>query len=339
LNSYQYIQSLFKAVLLQSKQIQGRLVLLPEGDELNFDNFERLVTEANKDVKFPTAAWAPPRSSGKFVAKYDEWEEYTMQMFFLNTTYYSANNQVAKRNPGTGVSDKPVIEEWENMKVAAVDFIRVLQLVLKGNNNTSVNMLDAVQISNKEKFIQPVSFVGTKRLSGVRLQFILRVFANCNIQDYIDGGIIVLPDLEDCSFDADLVVVRNEVITIIEEMGVQAGSMNYVIDGGGAAISIGVKGVIEWGFNAEILGWTILADVVGDIVVDVWRDSYGNFEPTVGDTIAGTEKPTLSAAKKNQNLTLASFNKTVTQGDIWAFNVDSVADVTKVTLAFRFNKQ
>jgi len=192
---------------------------MPEGDELNFDNFERLTTEANKEVKFPTAAWAPPRSSGKFVAKYDEWEEYTMQMFFLNTTYYAGNNTVAKRNKGTGVSDKPVIEEWENMKVAAVDFIRVMQLVLKGNNNTSVNMLDVVQISNKEKFIQPVSFVGTKRLSGVRLQFVLRVFANCNIQDYIDGGLIVLPPSDESSFDAELIIVRNEVLNIVQELG------------------------------------------------------------------------------------------------------------------------
>ena len=65
----------------------------------------------------------------------------------------------------------------------------------------------------------------------------------------------------------------------------------------------------------------------------------GNFEPTVVDTIAGSEKPTLINAKKNQDLNLTSFTTTVLQGDIWAFNVDSITDIKKVTIAFRFNKQ
>jgi hypothetical protein len=219
MNGYQYIQSLFRSILLQSKQIQGRLVLMPEGDELNYDDFKRVLSEVTTGSKFPCAAWKPPRSSGKFVAKYDEWEEYRMEMFFLNTTFYTGTNQIAKPNPGTRTSSKSVIEEWDEMKVAAVDFIRVLQLVLKGNNTDSVNMLDVIQLSSKEKFIDPISFTGTSRLSGVRLSFILKIFTNCNIQDYVDGGLIVLPDSDDSSFDADLVVVRNEVLTIVRELG------------------------------------------------------------------------------------------------------------------------
>jgi len=121
--------------------------------------------------------------------------------------------------------------------------------------------------------------------------------------------------------------------------GPSEGSLNFVIDGGSSVITTGLKGFIEWGFAATITGWTILADQVGDIVVDVWKDNYGNFAPTVDDTIAGSEKPTLFNTQKNQDLTLTSFSTTVLEGDIWAFNVDSASDVNKVTIAFRFNKQ
>jgi hypothetical protein len=103
------------------------------------------------------------------------------------------------------------------------------------------------------------------------------------------------------------------------------GSFNFVIDGGNSVITTGLKGFIEWGFAAQIMGWTIMADVVGSIVVDVWKDSYANFAPTVADSITGSEKPTLSSAQKNQDLSLTSFSTTVLKGDIWA-------------IAFRFNR-
>lgn len=117
------------------------------------------------------------------------------------------------------------------------------------------------------------------------------------------------------------------------------GSLNYIIDGGATEISLGVKPFIEWGFDAIVRGWTVLADQVGNIVVDVWKDNYGNFAPTVADTIAGTEKPTIVAAQKNQDMSLTSFSTVVLKGDIWAFNVESVTDIKRVTISFRFNKQ
>ena len=116
------------------------------------------------------------------------------------------------------------------------------------------------------------------------------------------------------------------------------GSFNFVIDGGNSVITTGLKGFIEWGFAAQIMGWTIMADVVGSIVVDVWKDSYANFAPTVADSITGSEKPTLSSAQKNQDLSLTSFSTMVAKGDIWAFNVDSVSAIKRVTIAFRFNR-
>jgi len=70
--------------------------------------------------------------------------------------------------------------------------------------------------------------------------------------------------------------------------------------------------------------------IIGSIVVDVWKDTYANYPPTVADTIAGTEKPTLAAAIKNRDLDLTTWTTACAEGDWIAFNVDSAATVTWV---------
>jgi hypothetical protein len=112
-------------------------------------------------------------------------------------------------------------------------------------------------------------------------------------------------------------------------------SIMYIIDGGGSAITTGVKGFIEVPFACTITGWTIIADQSGSIVVDVWKDTYANAPPTVADTIAGSEKPTLSSAQKNQDLTLTTWTTSIAAGDILAFNVDSITTCTRVTVGIR----
>jgi hypothetical protein len=73
-------------------------------------------------------------------------------------------------------------------------------------------------------------------------------------------------------------------------------------------------------------------------VIDVWRDTYANFPPSVADTIAGSEKPTLSSAQVNQDLSLSTWSTSVTAGDIIAFNVDSASTVTRVNLSIKITK-
>jgi hypothetical protein len=116
------------------------------------------------------------------------------------------------------------------------------------------------------------------------------------------------------------------------------GVIGITIDGGGGVITTGVKGYIEAPFSGTIAGWTIVADVSGSCVVDVWKDTYANFPPTVADTIAGSEKPTLSAVQKNQDLTLSTWTTSVTKGDVIGFNVDSATTVTRVTVSLRITK-
>ena len=109
-------------------------------------------------------------------------------------------------------------------------------------------------------------------------------------------------------------------------------TIGLTLDGGGTPITTGEKGYVTVPFSGTITGWTLLADQVGSIVIDVWSDTYGNFPPTVADTIAGSEKPTLSGAQKAQDASLTTWDTAVVAGDVIAFNVDSASTVRRVTL-------
>jgi hypothetical protein len=116
------------------------------------------------------------------------------------------------------------------------------------------------------------------------------------------------------------------------------GAIAFIIDGGGSAITTGQKGHLEIPFKCEIQQVTLLADQTGSIVIDIWKDTYANFPPTSADSICGSAKPTISSAQKYQDATLTGWTKTINAGDILAFNVDSAATITRVTLALKIKK-
>ena len=84
-----------------------------------------------------------------------------------------------------------------------------------------------------------------------------------------------------------------------------------------------------------ITSWTLVADQTGSIVIDLWKDTYANFPPTVADSITGSAKPTLSSAVKNQSSTLTGWTTGVSSGDIIRFNVDSASTLTRITLSIQ----
>lgn len=105
-----------------------------------------------------------------------------------------------------------------------------------------------------------------------------------------------------------------------------------VINGNGEVLTTGVKvdqPLDQW---ATIKSWKIVADQVGDIVIDIWKDTYANFPPTDADSITGGSEPFLAAAVKNSDDDLSAWDVDLQTGDILRFNVDSVTDVSRVTL-------
>ncbi len=123
-----------------------------------------------------------------------------------------------------------------------------------------------------------------------------------------------------------------------EDLGVTGGSFGITIDGNGSVISTGVKGYITIPYDCTITGWDIFADQSGSCVIDLWKDTYSNFAPTIADTITGTEKPTLTSQQKNQDNSLTSWTTTVNAGDIIAFNVVSATTVTRVNVIIKVTK-
>lgn len=115
-----------------------------------------------------------------------------------------------------------------------------------------------------------------------------------------------------------------------------AGSIGLTIDGGGSAITTGTKGSISIPYNATITNYTLVADTTGSIVVDIKKSTYANF-PTVA-SICAAALPTLASAQKATDSTLTGWTKTITNGDVLQFVVNSASTVTKVTLTLGVNK-
>lgn len=115
-------------------------------------------------------------------------------------------------------------------------------------------------------------------------------------------------------------------------------SITFLISGGGSTVATGVAGDLTIPFNCTITEWTLLADQTGSVVVDIWKDTYANYPPTVADTITGSAKPTISAGVKGQSSTLTGWTTTITAGDTLRFNVDSASLITRVTLSLKVKR-
>jgi len=165
------------------------------------------------------------------------------------------------------------------------------------------------------------------------------------VYDAAKKTVIFAEDIE--NDDAEIVAIETElgtnpkgsysdIKTRLESLELNA--LVFIIDGGGSAITTGQKGHLEIPFKCEIQRVTMLADQSGSIVVDIWKDTYANFPPTDADSITASAPPTISAAQKSQNATLTGWTKTINAGDILAFNVDSCATITRVTLVLKVKK-
>jgi len=116
----------------------------------------------------------------------------------------------------------------------------------------------------------------------------------------------------------------------------RTGAIGLILDGGGSVLTTGIKGFVEVPFACTITAATLLSSdaavTSGSVVVDVWKDVYANYPPTVADTITASAKPTLSSATKSKDTTLTGWTTSIAAGDVIGFKVDSVALLTRVTL-------
>lgn len=136
-------------------------------------------------------------------------------------------------------------------------------------------------------------------------------------------------DIEELTVGAGLSLaagVLNTVAQVVYKV------LGITIDGGGVAITTGVKGYLRVPKASTITKVTMLADVSGSIVVDIWKDTYANYPPVVGDTIVAAAKPTITTAIKSEDATLTGWTTAIAAGDVLGFKVDSCTSITKLTL-------
>jgi hypothetical protein len=109
-------------------------------------------------------------------------------------------------------------------------------------------------------------------------------------------------------------------------------------DANGSTLQTGVQGDMSVPFDCTITGVSLLADYAGSMVLDIWKDSYGNFPPTVADTICSSAKPTLSTASKYVDTTLTGWTTSISAGDVIRISIDSVTSITRITLTITVNR-
>jgi hypothetical protein len=112
-------------------------------------------------------------------------------------------------------------------------------------------------------------------------------------------------------------------------------AIEFIIDGGGVAITTGVKGYLRIPVAMTVVSWGVIADQSGSIVVDVFRANGG--VPTVSMIGAGN-KPTLTASQFSEVAVSGWTSTALAADDFIGFNVVSAATVTRVTVILNTSK-
>lgn len=157
--------------------------------------------------------------------------------------------------------------------------------------------------------------------------------------DVYSGGTLVVSQATELNFSGATITSGGTGIANIEII-VPAGNSSFglSLNGAGGQISTGVKGYITIPYDATITGWQLVGTPSGNLIVDVWKDTFANFPPTSGDTITGSEIPTLSGSTTNEDLSLSTWTTSITSGDIFAFNVVSASTINQATLTIFITK-
>mgnify|MGYP003419501048 CR=1 FL=1 len=112
--------------------------------------------------------------------------------------------------------------------------------------------------------------------------------------------------------------------------------VGVTFDGQGSTPTVGSVGYAVVPFSGTIDQWHVVANASGSAVVDVWKAA--STIPINADSIAGTEKPTLSAAQIASDTALSSWTTAVTAGDVFGFELESVATCTRLTVEVRISE-
>jgi hypothetical protein len=143
---------------------------------------------------------------------------------------------------------------------------------------------------------------------------------------------------------AEVIVVDAGVDDVIDvfvngETPVNYGAISVSIQGElNGSIAADTETIVEMPYDAKISGWTLL-EADGNtctIVIDVLKSNFIDF-PTF-TSIAGTEKPTITAGVKAQDIALSTWLQNVTKGDLIKILVVSNTGAKNISLSLQLLK-
>lgn len=119
----------------------------------------------------------------------------------------------------------------------------------------------------------------------------------------------------------------------------QINTMNFIIDGGGATITTGVKlDLGPFDFDIELEAATALADQSGSIEIDLWVEDFASYPPTVADSIVASAPIEIVTDTNSQDTTLSGWTTTIPAGNTIRVNVNSVTSIQRCGIALKYTR-
>ena len=153
-----------------------------------------------------------------------------------------------------------------------------------------------------------------------------------------DGGDLILQSgLEVGAGEQGTVRIQdadgNDILTISDK-GISGAIFHagVVFDGGGAVIPAGQEVTLRVQNGMNISSWWLMADQVGSIQIDIWKDTWVNYPPDNADSITGSNPVEVSGDDQGSDGALDGWITTVNPGDVLTFHVDSCDVITRCTL-------
>jgi hypothetical protein len=113
-------------------------------------------------------------------------------------------------------------------------------------------------------------------------------------------------------------------------------AITYVFDGGASTITPGASGDLEIPFSVSTISAArIFCNSLTQTQIDVWKVSYAGYPPSDSDSMTSTAPIRCGSsggtAYKTQDTTLSGWTKTITEGDVLRFVVDSNTNAKRIT--------
>lgn len=107
----------------------------------------------------------------------------------------------------------------------------------------------------------------------------------------------------------------------------------FLDDGTAAAIATGAKAQYQTApVDLTIVAWRLMVNTSATISIDVWADRFAAFPPTVTDTIAGADKPRITAGVAAESERLTGWRTDLLAGDVVELNVDANDNAIRAVL-------